>query len=268
MKSAVCILAALLCASAQPTQARTLSLQIDPTLSSIDATIGLLGSSDSDQASTSGTITFALNDPANPRFASLEAFNVVADTDLLFTPGGATIDLSGLSLTNMQDQAPIGPVTIGPDGAVSFAEVPVTPGGSLFYEATFLQCLALSFAGVECSDTINAADLGNVTIETLGGVLTVTDRIRFEATFAFDQPVIQGSDAATIDATITVVAFADLPCPGDFDGDGDALSFDVLDFLDAISSATVCADRNGDSFSDFTDLQLFLDDAEAGCNSR
>jgi hypothetical protein len=221
-------------AGAQATQ-----FVVDPSLSSIEATLDASGLTDSDSSPLSGTLELMINSEGDtPTDLTLEDYTVSADEPLDFVLGNILvgeldIDVRDLVVALPDGAGPVGPVPVGPGGGGSLADVPAVVSGDFSYSASGLLCSTLQDQGFPCSDTGPVSDGSTQTIPSVAFTVSEAgDQTRFDASFSLSQPLDPTQPGlGSVDFDVTLVAFGDAapPCPGDTDAN------DVVDLSDLLT---------------------------------
>lgn len=136
--------------------AETFTVPIDQTQSSVTATLTLQGRSDSDTSPVTGSVHLNLATVYAPTQATGLDFDIrLTETLDFFISYGFgsnfTATVAGLRLYYATPGVPMGPVPVVA-GAFSFIDAPTEMEGVLNYNATGLVCIALTGAGLPCSD--------------------------------------------------------------------------------------------------------------------
>lgn len=261
---AATLVAVLAAGTLTTTAAAQDTLTIDPGASGILVTVEALGFTDTDTSPISGNLD-VITDAATGIAIAGGTLNL--DNDLFFDLsalflGGVTIDVTGLSAVLLR---PVPAVPV--DGMGIFTVPSFTAGatGTLSYNGFGL---AGAFVG---SDTImldpadplaGSFDTAQVFDDMGGAVVGAQVNLTQDVEVAeglIATITLQGQVIATGPYTPTV------PCPGDFDVNGQPDIFDLLDYLDRFDAMDPSADLAPPAGTlDIFDVLAFLD-LFAGC---
>jgi hypothetical protein len=249
------------------------SLDVDPTLSSLDLTItvdiSLADDTDSDSSPLSGAIEIELDDAGNPSLITLTDMVVVADQTMQFNWsfgffGSADASVVGGGVFYDTPGVGTGPVPIvGSD--FDFPELFVNLGGIM--DVSYDIFLVGSGA-----DTVNLADQGAGAASFVGSISVDGDQITLTSILPIEstQPLLDsnGNEVGTVTTTgsATIIANGTAPsCPADLNGDGVLNFFDISAFLAAFTAMDPAADFTNDGLFNFFDVSAFLAQFTDGC---
>jgi len=227
---------------------------IDPTRSSVFATIQSSGFTDSDTSPLSGTVNITLPQPfgTEPNIF-LNDYDIDVDEDLDFNlvvfGGALDATVSNASFFYPDGKGPFGPVMIDSAGLAGVQDVPFDGDGTATYDASGLVCLALQNQGLPCADTVTTGAEPGATLPFLDILLLAQDPVLLEITAVFDQLIDPDNpDLGTINFEINITANAPLPvaCPGDTDASGSVGLDDLLAVLSGFGDATDAGPAAGD----------------------
>ena len=250
---------------------------IDPTKSTVFATIESSGFSDSDTSPLSGTVNITLPEPfgTEPNIF-LNDYNIVVDEDLDFNlvvfAGALDATVSNASFFYPDGKSPFGPVMIDSAGLASVQNVPVAGDGTATYDASGLICVALQNQGFPCADTVATGAEPGATLPFLDILLLPEDPIVLEITATFDQPIDPDNPSLgniNFEVNITANAPLPVPCPGDTDASGSVGLDDLLTVLSGFGDATAAGPAAGDldnsGATDLNDLLAVLSNFGDAC---
>ncbi|MDX2148430.1 MAG: hypothetical protein SFZ23_13000 [Planctomycetota bacterium] len=264
------VLVSGLAASASAAQAST-NLAIDPARSNLSVTLTISGSSATDSSPVTGFFLVDLNSPSGPTQIGLRDFQInVSETLTLNISfgflGRFNSTASNVSVRYANPGTLFGPVPITATN-FEFTGVPSTTSGTLNYSATGIVCTLLQGSQLPCTGNINLADQGEQSADSVGGTLTVANRVA-TLTGAIDvtSPIDPDNPGiGTIRVNGSIVAAGSVRCEADFNNDGQVDFFDYLDFVNAFGNDEVAADFNADGQVDFFDYLDFASAFAAPC---
>lgn len=235
---------------------------------SFDATLNTpVGSdSDSDSSSISGTITVELDAYGNPTQITLHDYHAAVDQTLnmsfdLGFFGSVDVAVPDASADYSTPGTPTGPVAVAGDTSFYFPAVSTdltgtgTATGDIFAIGEINETFVLSDFNPFINDFV-----GSVSVDD--GVVTLAGTIAFSGS----GEVMTGV-TLDMEGTLTIAATGQAPaqCPADYNNDGVADFFDVLEFLSDFNTMNPAADINNDTVFDFFDVLEFLSNFATGC---
>lgn len=256
----------------QVSHAETFSVPIDPSRSSVTATLTLQGVSSADVSPVTGSVTLNLAVVNAPTSVTGIDFSLAPTETLDFFINfgfGSTFSsiVEDLRLFYTNPGTPIGPVPISM-GAFSFAGVPASTEGTLTYNATGLVCLAFQNSGLPCTDvddltteppqSVDFESTVSVTPMRLVEVVTQVDRTQpiDPANPSLGTLRIQG----TVRGSIVVPLF-----PGDANGDCSVNFADVTAILANFGGMPPLGDADNSGSVNFSDVTSVLSNWALSC---
>lgn len=218
--------------------AETFTVPIDPSQSTVTATLTLLSGTSSDTSPVTGFVQMKLDTVNNPVQVTGLNYDLLLTEQLNFFINygfGSTFTstVTGLRLLYAMPGTPIGPVPIVM-GGFSFIGVPTNAEGVLTYTATGLVCIALQGSNLPCTDT---DDLST----------EPTQNVDFEATIAVGPGRL-----------VTVVSSVDRTVPIDPNNPGLGTLRVHGTIRGSVVVPVIPGDANGDCIVDFSDVTSVL----------
>ncbi len=261
------VLPVLLLASRVAT-ASVVEIPLDVANTSVDVTVCVLGSCDSDASPATGLVRLDLDSISAPTSATLLDFSMALTESIdiyvsLGLLGSLTAYAPDVTLAYATPGTPNGPVPLV-GGDASFPSVPVQLDGSLDYDATGVVCSLMQGAGYPCSSVL---DLGTTEPDIADPlVMHITSQNRgisvqsvVQVTVPLD-PNNPGLGDTTVLATLNGSVY--VPCPADLNGDGavdlDDLSQLLVHFGQPGPLSYEDGDLDDDDDVDLDDLSILL----------
>src|SRR6185436_1150611 len=190
--SAVFILLVLAVGSTRAAQVR---LAVDTNSSSLELTLCVQGTCDTDTSPLRGSVVAALDNNENPTQIALRNFDLQATEDyVLLLDYGFLVGQIDANVQNLRvyHAAPgvTNPLVSISAGQYTFLDVPYALAGAADYNAHgLLICDLVQNAGLPCTSNIDLSTLGTNTIDQLPGTIQIANGIMtVNLTFDFDVP--------------------------------------------------------------------------------
>ncbi len=244
---------------------------LNPTLSSVTATLTVQGQSGTDTSPIAGSMRIRLDSAGTPAsielhdfaFQALEPLNISIIFRIFTIPiGSILVNATDVSVEYATPGVIMGPVPIVANG-FEFSDVPANSDGSAGYTATGTVCTLLQAQTppADCSGTLDLAETGTQNASSLPGTITISGRTAtVSGSINISGPIDpENPDLGVLAISGTFVGTGQIPfCPGDFDQNGSVAVPDIFAYLSAWFAGLPSADIDGTPGVGVPDIFAFL----------
>jgi len=255
--------------AASPVWAQEVDIPFDQSVSDVEVTLTVQGTSDTDTSPVTGRILIDIEDVTDPmQFVvldlELEATEPI-DHDLDFGfLGSFSQTTNDLRVADASPGVPSVSASVS-GGMYTLPALDVILSGNGNFDATGTICSLLQNEGLPCSGNVDLSDGDPVTAENITGMLSIEGGVvMFTALIDVSVP-LDPTDPSL--GSVDVSGFAsgaapapETPCPGDCDGSGDVNFSDLVAMLGRFGTPSDGAgcDVDGSGTVNFSDLVAIL----------